>query len=120
MLRKLKVPLALYDFVYFDIRGSGKPPRYMQLTKLDMVKGVLEWEMTSDRGEVIVGNATAEIKNPALSEFQEMWVKPCIPIKMHITGGALRIDMIWQIPNACYIRAGRGSPYAQMEAAAIT
>lgn len=104
MLKKLSMPMALGECAFFALAGSDREPRMLQLTDLNVTRGVLSWEMTADNGEIIVGNATAEIKNPFFRGRDGCWVKPCIPIKMHVRNGSLAMDMLFRIPNACFIK----------------
>ncbi len=108
MLKKYSVPMALGDRAHFDIKGAGRSPGWLELTRLDVTDGVLAWEMRSSQGHTIVGNAYSEIRNPLLAA--DCWVKPKMPIVMHVRNGACAMDVIFCIPGAAFIEVVRGQP----------
>lgn len=103
MFKKLAMPVAYGDMAEFTIAGSDAKMRSLRLSALEVKKGVLSWEMTADDGELIVGNATASIQNPLFRGNKQCWIKPCMPIKAHVRNGALAIEILFQVPNACFI-----------------
>lgn len=106
MLKKLSMPMAVGECAFFTLAGSDREPRFLCLTDLKVTRGVLSWEMMSDDKQIVIGNATAETLNPFFRgrHGNGCWIKPCIPIRMHVRNGGLAVDMIFRIPNACFIK----------------
>lgn len=109
LLKKYTVPMALGDVVYFSISGSKRTIPSLRLSKLDMKDGVIAWEMRSSAGHILVGNATAEIENVPLGAGKELWIKPAIPIKLHVRNGTSAIDMMFNLPGSVFIKVVRSS-----------
>ncbi len=101
MQKRYSVPIAVGDRAHFTVAGTEESKGYLDLTKLEMSGGVLSWEMVSNKGQVLIGNTTAETRNPLFSD--KFWVKPKIPITMHLRKGYCVIVMMFCIPTAVRI-----------------
>lgn len=111
MLKKYSVPLALGDKAHFVIKGTSHKPGWLELTRLDVAAGVLSWEMRSNSGHVLAGNAYSQITNPLLAA--DCWVRSKMPIIMHVRNGSCAMEFIFCLPGAAYIEVVRGVPAKQ-------
>ena len=113
MLKRYAVPMALGDKAHFVIKGASHNPGWLQLTRLEMTNGVLTWELMSSAGHVLRGNAYREVPNPLLAS--DCWVKPKMPILMHVRNGSCAIEMLFCLPGAAFIEIVRGVPAKQVQ-----
>lgn len=108
LTKKYSVPLALGDRVQFTVAGSEKKFPVLTLSKLDMREGYLTWEMLSDTGHVFAGNAQSQIELPFFGkERATCWVKPSMPIVLHVRNGECVIDLMFCIPASAFVNAER-------------
>ena len=115
LTKKYMVPMALGDTAAISITGSDTVLPTLQLSKLDMRDGVLSWEMVASTGQVFVGNATAEVEIPFFGrERRKCFVKPSLPIKLHVRNGACVMDVLFCIPTSAFIRIIRRTDNKQL------
>lgn len=107
MLKKYSVPMALGDRAKFSTKGAPDRGQWVELTKLDVTNGVLSWEAITNKGHALKGNGYVEVPNPLLPEG--CWLKPKIPIVMHLRNGVCAMEVIFCIPGATYIEVVRAS-----------
>lgn len=99
MHKKYSVPMALGEIAHF--RLLGQEAGFLRLDSLEIIDGALKWCMTSHERHTLIGNAVAEIQNPLFGKG--CWVKPSIPIRMHVEKGQLKIEMIFNLPGSAFI-----------------
>lgn len=106
MQKKYAVPVAFGDRAHFSIAGAPGSAGWLQLTKLDITDGVFSWEMRSNKGHVLAGNAYAKVENPVLPNA---FIKPKIPLIFHVSHGICRAEFIFFLPGAAFVDVERGT-----------
>lgn len=101
MLKSYKVPVPIGGKILFKSAVNGVV-RYLVLTSVTVKDDRMEWVMTSDKGHTIVGNAFNETHNPLYEK--NCWIKPSIPITMHLRKEGLVTDFMFRIPGSVAVQ----------------
>lgn len=107
LLRRLAMPVGIGGTVHLTRSGHPNSLGSLTLVRFDVLNGRVEWEMRTHDGGTVCGNAISKIQNPYLPG--DCWIKPSIPIRLHLRNGGPSIapEMLFQVPGSVQLNVAR-------------